>query len=225
MAGIDVLTDLQKTYAGPHASPASLNTPFREALRSYATSQSLQFSEDNLGNNYITRRERDADIAPIAITFPLDGGLSESSFTSAFRVFSLLSEVPLPCNLVLVGWTTLGSRLIGQELWEASTTTLSYSVPSELQEFQGKINAKDVSFSAVFEASEQKGVPLRVEGSSILVEKTRRLTTGQADICQSHKKSIRAPWVSISGHEAEAVAIAAIKKYSAYIVALFDNFD
>ncbi|KAI0848376.1 hypothetical protein F5Y00DRAFT_238239 [Daldinia vernicosa] len=225
MADVNTLTNLQKTYAGPHASPASLNTPFREALRSYSTSQSLQFSEDTLGNIYITRRERDTDIAPIAIAFPLDGGLSEPSFTSAFRVFSLLSEVSLPCNPVLVGWTTLGSRLIGQELWEASATAPSYSVPPELQEFQGKTNAKDVSFSAVFGASEQKGIPLRIEGSSILVEKTRKLATGQTDIRQSHKKIIRAPWVSITGPEAEAVAVAAIKEYSAYIVALFDNFD
>lgn len=43
MADVDTLTNLQKTYAGPHESPASLNTPFREALRSYATSQSLHF--------------------------------------------------------------------------------------------------------------------------------------------------------------------------------------
>ncbi|KAI1642847.1 uncharacterized protein F4817DRAFT_277808 [Daldinia loculata] len=225
MADVDTLTNLQKTYAGPHESPASLNTPFREALRSYATSQSLHFFEDSLGNNYITQRKQDTDIAPIAIAFPLDGGLSESSFISAFRVFSLLSEVSLPCNLVLVGWTTLRSQLIGQELWQASATTPSYSVPSELQEFQGKSSAKDVSFSAVFGASEQKEISLRIEGSTILVEKTRRLTTGQADIRQSHKKIIRAPWVSITGPEAEAVAIAAIKEYSAYIVALFDNFD
>ncbi|KAI1662861.1 hypothetical protein F4813DRAFT_12928 [Daldinia decipiens] len=225
MADIHTLTDLKRIYAGPHVSPTSLNTPFREALRSYATSQSLHFFEDNLGNNYITRRERDTDIAPIAIAFPLDGGLSEPSFTSAFRVFSLLFEVSLPCNLVLVGWATLGSRLIGQELWEASAATPSYSVPSELQEFQGNPSARDVSFSAVFGASKQKGIPLRIEGSSILVEKTRRLTTGQADISQSHKKIIRTPWVSITGPEAEVVAIAAIKEYSAYIVALFDNFD
>ncbi|KAI1464599.1 uncharacterized protein F4812DRAFT_160643 [Daldinia caldariorum] len=225
MSDIHTLANLQKTYVGPHAIPASLNTPFREALKSYAASQKLQFSEDSIGNNYITRGDRDADIAPIAIAFPLDGGLSESAFISAFRLFSLLSEASLPCNLMLVGWTYSGSRLVGQELWELSATTPSYEVPSELQEFQGKASPKDVSFSAIFQASEEKRTPLRIDGSPVLVEKARKLTTVQADVRQSHKKTVRAPWISITGPGAEDVAMEAIKEYSAYIVALFDNFD
>ncbi|KAI1475209.1 hypothetical protein F4774DRAFT_421740 [Daldinia eschscholtzii] len=228
MSNNRTLTSLQKFYAGPDVLPTSLNRPFREALRSYATSQALQFSEDSLGNNYIARRDRDTDIAPIAITFPLDGGLSESKFTTAFRVFSLLSEVSLPCNLVLVGWTSLGSQLIGRDFWELSGTTPSYDTPSQLlefQEFQEKASPKDVPFSAIFEVSGENGTPLRVEGSPVLVEKTRKLTTVQADVRQSHGKAIRAPWISITGSGAEDLAIEAIKEYSAYIVALFDNFD
>ncbi|KAI1804794.1 hypothetical protein F4811DRAFT_570719 [Daldinia bambusicola] len=225
MADIHTLTNLLKTYASTHAIPASLNTTFREVLKLYAVSRSFQFSEDSLGNNYITRRDRDTDIAPIAITFPLDGGLSETAFSSAFRIFSLLSEASLPCNVVLVGWTALGSRLVGQELWELSASTPSYEVPSELQEFKGMTSPKDVSFSAMFEASEERGTSLRIEGSPVLVEKAQNLTAVQADVRQSHRKAIRAPWISITGPGAVDLAIEAIKEYSAYIVALFDNFD
>ncbi|OTB17018.1 hypothetical protein K445DRAFT_10561 [Daldinia sp. EC12] len=225
MSNNRTLTSLQKFYAGPDVLPTSLNRPFREALRSYATSQALQLSEDSLENNYIARRDRDTDIAPIAITFPLDGGLSESKFTTAFRVFSLLSDVSLPCNLVLVGWTSLGSQLIGRDFWELSGTTPSYDVPSHLLEFHEKDSPKDVPFSAIFEVSGENGTPLKIEGSPVLVEKTRKLTTVQANVRQSHEKAIRAPWISITGSGAEDLAIEAIKEYSTYIVALFDNFD
>ncbi|KAK6952394.1 hypothetical protein Daesc_006930 [Daldinia eschscholtzii] len=225
MSNNRTLMSLQKLYAGPDVLPTSLNRPFREALRSYATSQALQFSEDSFGNNYIARRDRDTDIAPIAITFPLDGGLSELKVTTAFRVFSLLSEVSLPCNLVLVGWTSLGSQLIGRDFWELSGTAPSYDVPSQLLEFQEKASPKNVPFSAIFEVSGENGTPLRIGGSPVLVEKTRKLTTAQVDVRQSQAKAIRAPWISITGSGAEDLAIEAIKEYSAYIVALFDNFD
>ncbi|KAI2464409.1 hypothetical protein F4781DRAFT_436431 [Annulohypoxylon bovei var. microspora] len=225
MSGDNTLAGLRKAYACAENEKTSLNTTFRGALRGFAESQSLHFFEDNAANNYITRRGKDASLAPIAIAFPLDGGLSEMSFASAFRVFSLLSKADLPCDLMLAGWTSLGERIVGRDIWDASVIASSHVIPPELELFQQRGNPKDVSISAVFGVSEQMGVALKIEGNRVLVEKTRRLATTQADIRELGKGLTRAPSISIVGPEAESITCSAIREYSAYIVALFDNFD
>ncbi|KAI2634813.1 hypothetical protein GGS26DRAFT_589730 [Hypomontagnella submonticulosa] len=219
------IESLHDAYAKPHSLQAPLNIPLREALRRFAASQSFQFSEDNAGNNYITRRGSDSGLAPIAIAFPLDGTLSETSFKSALRVFMLHSKVDLPCDLVLVGWTSMGSRLIGREIWEASATASGLGdTPPGLERFKGMENPQSASVSAIFEIREQIGT-LRIDGSPVLIDQLRKLVTVQADFHQSLEMGSRAPWISIAGSGAESVACSAIKDYSAYIVALFDNFD
>ncbi|KAI0883744.1 uncharacterized protein GGS22DRAFT_189711 [Annulohypoxylon maeteangense] len=225
MSAENSLDGLRKAYASTETQQPSLNTIFRGALKDFAVAQSLQFSEDSAGNNYITRRGKDPSIAPIAITFPLDGSLSETSFTSAFRVFSLLAKVELPCDLLLVGWTSLGERIVGRDIWDSSVTASSQVIPSELASFQQGDDPKDVSVSAVVEVSEQMGAPLRIEGSPVLVKKARRLMTALADVRELGKGLARAPCISITGPEAESIACSIIREYSAYIVALFDNFD
>ncbi|KAI1077020.1 hypothetical protein F5B20DRAFT_583758 [Whalleya microplaca] len=225
MAGLDTIAGLRKAYASTQALLTPLNTPFREALRKLAESQSLQFSEDSVGNNYITRPGKDPELAPIAIAFPLDGGLSESSFASALRIFLLLSNEDLACDLTLLGWTSLASRIVGREIWEASVTKTSCNVPPELEPFAEMDNPKNVSVSAVVEVSEEKEGVLRVKGSPILVQKARRLATAQESIFEPEGKLTRAPFISIIGPAAESTACSLIKEYSAYITALFDNFD
>ncbi|KAI0384445.1 hypothetical protein F5Y04DRAFT_229653 [Hypomontagnella monticulosa] len=217
--------NLHHAYAEPSSLHTPLNIPLREALRSFATSQSFLFSEDNAGNTYITRRGQDLGLAPIAIAFPLDGGLSETSFASALRVFMLYSEVDLPCDLMLVGWTHMGSRLVGREIWEASATASGLGdTPPELERFKGMESPQGASVSAIFEICEQAGT-LRIEGSPVLIDQTRKLVAVPADFYESTKLGSRAPWISIMGPGAESVSRSAIQNYSAYIVALFDNFD
>ncbi|KAI1212605.1 uncharacterized protein F4807DRAFT_342599 [Annulohypoxylon truncatum] len=225
MSGDSSFADLRKAYASTESQQTLLNKTFRGALKDFAASQSLQFSEDSAGNNYITRPGKDAGIAPIAIAFPLDGGLSETSFTSAFRVFSLLSKVELSCDLMLVGWTSLDGRVVGRDIWDSSATASPPVVPPELEIFQQKDDPKDMSVSAVFEVSEKKGAALEIDGSPVLVEKARKLATTQANVHEFGKGLIRAPSISIIGPEAESISCSAIREYSAYIVALFDNFD
>ena len=164
-------------------------------------------------------------IAPIAIAFPLDGSLSETSFASAFRIFSLLSRVELPCGLALVGWTSLGERIVGRDIWDYSAVAPSQAIPPELELFQQKDNPQDASVSAVFQVSEEIGAPLKIEGSPVLVEKARKLTTAQTNFHEPGKGLTRAPFITIAGPEAESIACSLIKEYSAYVVALFDNFD
>ncbi|KAI8957735.1 hypothetical protein F5Y11DRAFT_352218 [Daldinia sp. FL1419] len=225
MENVDVPANLQKTYAGPDTSPTSLNTSFREALRSYAAAQSLHFTEDQIGNIYMSRSGLDVDIAPIAVTFPLDGGLSVSTFTTAFRIFSLLSEVSLPCSIVIVGWFCLRERQLGKVFWDMSAAGPLQKVPSQLQGFQENIHPKDISFSAVCRVTEEEGVPLQLEGSPILIKMARGFMTTEADIDISRWRAPRAPWVTIMGPGAEALALSTIKEYSAYIGAIFNNFD
>ncbi|KAI1460017.1 hypothetical protein F4805DRAFT_454957 [Annulohypoxylon moriforme] len=219
------LASLREIYASGQDQDPPLNLILRAALKKFAEAQSLQFSEDSVGNNYITRRGKDASLAPIAITFPLDAGLSETSFTSAFRVFSLLSKVELPCDLMLVGWTSSDGRIVGRDLWDFSASSLSHIISPVLEPFKHRDSPKNLSVSAVFEVSEQVGAPLKIEGSLVLIEKARKLTTTQAEFREPRKELARAPSISITGPEAESFACSVIREYSAYIVALFDNFD
>ncbi|KAI0007416.1 hypothetical protein F4779DRAFT_514900 [Xylariaceae sp. FL0662B] len=225
MAPVHAISGLQKTYVSAQGLLTPLNTPFREALRKFAASQSFQFSEDSAGNNYITRPGKDPELAPIAIAFPLDGGLSEYSFASASRIFLLLSKEDLSCGLILLGWTSLGSRIIGREIWEASASKSPYDMPPELGTFVEMDDPKNVSLSAIVEVSEQREGVLRAKGSPILIEKARKFTKGEENISEPEVKLTRAPFVSIIGPAAESIACSLIREYSGYITALFDNFD
>lgn len=177
-----------------------------------------------MGNNYVTQPGKDTGISPIAIAFPLDGS-AEASFTSAFRIFSLLSKLELPCDVMLVGWTSLGERMIGRDIWFSIDIKSNQAVPPELETFKQRDSPKDVSVSAVFEVSEQEGVPLTIEGSPVILEKARSLTTAQTNLRELIPGLTRVPLISIMGTEAESIACSLIREYGAYVVALFDNFD
>lgn len=127
----------------------------------------------------------------------------------------------MSCGLVLLGWTSLGSELVGREIWEGP---VSKSLP-ELDQFRTMRNPQDASVSAIFDVSEEEaGTKLRVEGSPVLVDKACIIpSAASADIRQS--KPARAPMVSIKGPQANSAACNMIRSYSTYVVALFDNFD
>ncbi|KAI1100863.1 hypothetical protein F4804DRAFT_317752 [Jackrogersella minutella] len=82
-----------------------------------------------------------------------------------------------------------------------------------------------MSVSAIFEVSEQMGMATRIEGSLVLVEKARKLTKAGADIHIPRDTLTRASFISIIAPEDGSIACSIIKEYSAYIVALFENFD
>ncbi|OTB05027.1 hypothetical protein M426DRAFT_147098 [Hypoxylon sp. CI-4A] len=225
MMEFDIITDLQNALANTSLEATHLNVPFREVLKNVAASKSLHFSEDSAGNIYIIRRGKDSELAPIAVSFSLDHGPTESIFASAVRIFSILSEADLHCDLMLVGWTYLDSTLVGRELWDKSITTAHNGAPPELNIFREMESPENMPISAIFEVSEKEGIALRVEGSPILVEKVRKFTTDQTSLHVSEKQLTRAPSVTVVGPGAESIACSMIKEYSAYIVALFDNFD
>ena len=129
----------------------------------------------------------------------------------------------MSCGLVLLGWTCLGSELVGREIWEGPVTK---SLP-ELDRFRTMRNPQDASVSAIFDVSEEEGgTKLRVGGSPVLVDKARIIpSAASADIRPSAKKPARAPMVSIRGPRANSAACNMIRSYSTYVVALFDNFD
>ncbi|XDG07586.1 hypothetical protein ABKA04_007201 [Annulohypoxylon sp. FPYF3050] len=222
MSENDDFVSLREAYMSGQGQ-TSLNTTLREALKKFCKTQSLQFSEDNVGNNYVTRPGKDTGISPIAVAFPLDGS-SEASFTSAFRIFSLLSKLELPCDVMLVGWTSLGERIIGRDIWFSIDSKSNQDVPPDLEIFKQGDSPKDVSVSAVFEVSEQ-GVPLTIEASPVLLEKARSLTAAQTNLRELRPGFNRAPLISIMGTGAESIACSIIREYGAYVVALFDNFD
>ncbi|KAI0897250.1 hypothetical protein F4806DRAFT_461442 [Annulohypoxylon nitens] len=223
MSENDDFVSLRKAYMSGQGQ-TSLNTTFRESLKNFSMTQSLQLSEDSAGNNYITRPGKDTGISPIAVAFPLDGS-AKASFTSAFRIFSLLSKLELPCDAMLVGWTSLGEGMIGRDIWFSIDTPSNHGIPPELVSFKQRDSPKDVSVSAVFEVSEQEGVPLKIEGSPVLLEKARNLTKAQTNLRELRSEFARAPYISIVGTEAESIACSIIREYGAYVVALFDNFD
>lgn len=129
----------------------------------------------------------------------------------------------MPCGLVLLGWTSLGSETIGRQIWEGLATVS----PPALDQFRTMSDPGDASVSAIFDVSEgEGGAILTIEGSPVLVDKARTaLPASPADVWQSGGKPSRAPMVSIRGPEAELVACATIRSYSSYVAALFDNFD
>ncbi|KAK7755052.1 hypothetical protein SLS62_002867 [Diatrype stigma] len=173
-------------------------------------------------------RDLRAAYVSAAVAFPLDGNLSEPAFVSAFRVFSLLSrEKTMPCGLVLLGWTSLGSETVGRQIWEGSATASPPASPPELDQFRTMSDPGDASLSAIFNVSEGGGgAILTIEGSPVLIDKARTtLPASSAHIRQSGGKPSRAPMVAMTGPEAEVIACATIRSYSAYVAALFDNFD
>ncbi|KAI1088915.1 hypothetical protein F5B19DRAFT_401609 [Rostrohypoxylon terebratum] len=222
MSENDDLASLRKAYIDGH-SQTSLNPTFREALKDFCRAQSLQLSEDSAGNNYITRPGKFTGIPPIAIAFPLDDS-AELQFTSTFRLFLHLSKVQLPCDVMLVGWSSLGLREVGRDIWSTINTKPNPTIPPELEPFQQRDSPKNFSVSAVFVVAKLEA-PLTISGSPVLMEKVRSLTTDQAYLSESVGDLIRAPNITILGHEAESIACALIKEYGAHVVALFDNFD
>lgn len=188
--------------------------------------------QDNAGNLYLTRSGRDSQLAAMAIEFPVDEGVSPSTFSSAFRVFSHLASEDLICDITLVGWTCLNGKPIGRDLWQSFTPLKMKQhesvaeAPAELDQFASLPNVSDLPLSALFAISENEEQALRISGSPVITSATAP-STGDNDvqIVPSPSKPRRAPAVEILGRNAERCSRQMIRDYAKYVVALFDNFD
>ncbi|EXJ65189.1 hypothetical protein A1O7_01529 [Cladophialophora yegresii CBS 114405] len=219
------LERLQKAYDSPEYQEG-LNVALRKALRLYATAAGLDFVQDNAGNIHIWQHGRDRDLANIAIAFQLDENRSKAACQSAFRVFYELQRENLLCGVTLLGWTSVGDEYVGRHLWEgAGLKTQNQPSDREVQQFPDFADVSAFQLSAIFEVVEEQQEQLQVEGAKVLVEQIQKLSGPPTSARLSPRKQLRAPAVWLRGPGAERAACEAIKAYSSYIGALFDNFD
>ncbi|ETI29154.1 hypothetical protein G647_01607 [Cladophialophora carrionii CBS 160.54] len=203
-----------------------LNVALREALKLYASAAQLDFVQDNAGNIHVSQHGRDPDLADIAISFQLDEHRSRAACQSAFRVFYELQRENLLCGVTLLGWSSVGDEYVGRHLWEsAGLKTQNRPSYPEVQQFSNFADVSTFQLSAVFEVVEEQQEQLQVEGATVLVEQIQELADSPISARLSPRKQSRAPGVCLRGPGAERVACGAIKAYSSYIGALFDNFD
>jgi hypothetical protein len=95
----------------------------------------------------------------------------------------------------------------------------------ELDQFAGFVDVAKFQLSAIFEVVEEDGAEVQVEGAPVLVEKVKALLQAPVSAKVSSRKQLRVPEVSLKGRDAERLGFEAIKAYSIYVGALFDNFD
>jgi hypothetical protein len=186
----------------------------------------LGFQQDNAGNIHIWQHGRDPDLANIAISFQLDENRSNAACQSAFRVFHELQTENLLCGVTLLGWSSVGDEYVGRHLWEsAGLKAQNRPLNPEVQQFSGFADVSAFQLSAVFEVLEEPREQLQVEGARILVEQIQKLSSSPISVKLSQRKQLRAPEVCLRGAGAERLGCEAIKAYSGYIGAMFDNFD
>ncbi|OCT54329.1 hypothetical protein CLCR_00939 [Cladophialophora carrionii] len=208
------LERFRKAYDKPEYQKG-LNVALREALKLYASAARLDFVHG-----------RDPDLANIAISFQLDESRSRAACQSAFRVFYELQRENLLCGVTLLGWSSVGGEYVGRHLWEsAGLKTQSRPSNPEVQQFSNFADVSTFQLSAIFEVVEEQQEQLHVEGATVLVEQIQKLADSPISARLSPRKQLRAPGVCLRGPGAERVACGAIKAYSSYIGALFDNFD
>ncbi|KIW98940.1 uncharacterized protein Z519_00603 [Cladophialophora bantiana CBS 173.52] len=219
------LEKLRNAYDNPEYQ-GGLNTALRKALRLFATAARLDFVQDNAGNIHIWKHGRDPDLANIAIAFQLDQKGSKASCESAFRLFHQLQRENLLCGLTLLGWTSAGGDYLGRDPWETGGSTPSkWPSKLELEQFSMFADVSKFQLSAIFEVAETHGLPLEAEGAPILLEHVNKVATSAISSRPAVRNQTRAPEVRIKGQSAETIGFEAIKTHSAYVGALFDNFD
>ncbi|KIX96082.1 uncharacterized protein Z520_08337 [Fonsecaea multimorphosa CBS 102226] len=219
------LERLRNAYDNPEYAKG-LNTALRKALRLFAAAARLDFVQDNAGNIHIWKHGRDPELANIAIAFQLDESRSRASCESAFRLFHQLQRENLLCGLTLLGWTSVGVDYLGRDLWETGGyIPTKKQVQPELEQFSTFEDVSKFQLSAVFEVAETQDIPLEAEGAPVLIEHVKKVATSAVASRPTTRKQMRAPEIRIKGQNAETIGFEAIKTYSAYVGALFDNFD
>ncbi|EXJ83054.1 hypothetical protein A1O1_06672 [Capronia coronata CBS 617.96] len=219
------LDRLLTSHGGPVTN--GLNARFRKALKEFAVSQKLQYSQDNIGNIYITRPGRDHELSSICLTFPLDEPDEHLAFSGAFQAFSHFESHGLKTDLTLLGWTSTDGKLGGRDFWDTfvfKKEPVGQQV-AHLQQFEGLPDPSNFSSSAMIEIQEYTGRDLTVSGSPVLVTRVKKLAPDHCKIGSSSRKASRAPEILIQGEGAEDLAQRLIRDYSDYIAALFENFD
>ena len=126
------------------------------------------------------------------------------------------------------GWTSIGGRLVGRDMWERSGSlfakpTTAPKIP-QLEQFSDLPEGFTFPLSAVFEVVYVQAAKLRICGSPVLVPKVQKNALG-SEAAVSTRKGLRAPEVRIEGVSAVDVAVVTVREYSAYVAALFENFD
>ena len=156
----------------------------------------------------------------------MDENRSKAACESAFRVFYELQRENLLCGVTLLGWTSVGNAYLGRDIWETaiSNTRKRPSTP-ELEQFSAFEDASSFQLSAIFEIVEQEQEQINVEGAKVLVDQIKELLSTPVSAKLSSRMQLRAPEVCLKGHGAERVGVEAIKAYSKYVGAMFDNFD
>lgn len=94
-----------------------------------------------------------------------------------------------------------------------------------MKQFDSKDDTSAFSLSALLEVIEDDEDEAIVRGSPLLADKARSVINVAVKVEGGGPTSSMCPIVSIHGKEAVAVAKATVLAYSAYVSALFDNFD
>ncbi|KAI1737926.1 hypothetical protein F4680DRAFT_427479 [Xylaria scruposa] len=215
---------LQRCYEKQRRE-GTLNLEMRKALHQYAADKGLKLEQDCAGNVYLSRPQRDCTLANIAIAFPVDARGS----IDAILAFDRLSQEDVLCGVTLMGFTSTQGEHDGLEVWENATTisgrpTALSGIPC-FEQFSKFAGPTTFTFSAIFLISESTQAPLSLFGSSILIAQAQKLVEDREGLKVGTQEFRRAPRLKIEGLGAEEVTRQIVCAYSAYVVALFDNFD
>lgn len=146
-------------------------------------------------------------------------------FGSAVRVFNQLAHANLACGVTLLGFTVVGKVVVGKKSWNAPLEATDNPANwKDLKQFQGFPNPQDFTLSALVEICEEDTDSV-LHGSPILLSQWTEQPSPRLDMIEEDGQASRAPCVLIQGREADRVGTALVTSHSAYIGALFDNFD
>ncbi|KAF6219066.1 hypothetical protein HO133_005610 [Letharia lupina] len=209
---------------------SGLNTALRNGLEAFAASTRSGFTQDDVGNVYITRPGTDPSVCAIALTFPLDSSSSSphDTFSGALHTFLELLHTTTGCDVSLLGWSSLGNSTVGRDVWEEGLSVHeAYEEFPELKAFDGRGDVSAFGCSALLELIEVDGAALVVRGDALLAEKARGYLPahGSVAVAGEGPNSSRCPVVSICGDGAIGVGKKVVIDYSEYVAKLFENFD
>lgn len=128
--------------------------------------------------------------------------------------------------MALVGWTSVNEAYIGRTIWELAGSKADVRpLLGDLEQFAGFQDVAEFPLSAIFEIVDDPTNDTHVDGSQVLTEQIQQISRSPVSTMSSSEKILRAPRIVLTGQGAEQLGFEGIKAYSAYIGALFDNFD
>ena len=168
----------------------------------------------------------DPELASISIGFPLDSVPTKDSFPGALKVFHHIAQCDTSCGITFVGWSSPGGSIVGEQVWDGQlSTSAAYEKCPELKEFSNLDGVSHFSFSALFEIIEQDQDSLLAHGSPVMTQRLHFATGLPWEKGTQGSPLRRVPTVVLEGNKAVSAGLLAVKDYSNYVAALFENFD